>query len=225
MRFVIICPARTGSTMLRKALLARGDVSCHGEIMGLARPHGLIRRDTALEKDEAWRLHAEDPIELIRHAFGKSAVMGRRVFGFKLLYRQLEGRPQVADWLAADRDIALVHLWRNDLCERFISHKRYEAAARPGAEPHAIVLDPAEMIADIARQKAARAAVLARFEGHRLIEPVYEELIAAGTADPVSRFLGLDGPTPLPDAKADRDDLPEVTVTNAGELRAAYAAL
>lgn len=225
MRFVIICPARTGSTMLRKALLARGDISCHGEIMGLARPHGLIRRDTTLDKDEAWRLHAEDPIELVRHAFGKSAVSGRSIFGFKLLYQQLEARPAVADWLAADRDIAVVHLWRRDLCERFISHRRYEAAARPGAQPHAITLDPADMLADVARQQASRAAVMARFGRHPMLEPVYEGLIAAGEATAVSRFLGVDGETPLPDAKADRDDLPEITVANAAELRAAYAAL
>lgn len=225
MRFVIICPARTGSTMLRKALLGRRDIACHGEIMGLARPHGLIRRDTTLEKDEAWRLHAEDPIELIRHAFGKSAVSGRTVFGFKMIYRQFEGRPDVADWLAADREIALVHLWRRDLCERFMSHERYAAATKPGAEPHAITLDPAAMIVDIARQRASREKVLAHFEGHRVLEPVYEDLLAAGNATVVSRFLGVEGDTPLPEAKADRDDLPEITVANAAELRAAYAAL
>lgn len=225
MRFLILCPSRSGSTMLRMSLSRHPKISCHGEIMGLAKPWGLNGRDLDMEGEEALRLHRDDPEHFLRLALGGRSARGKTVFGFKMIYRQMEPRMDIVRGLAADPDVRLVHLWRRDLCDRFLSHKKYAAATRAGATDHEMRLDPAELIADVERQRAFRTQVLEMFSGHPTIEVVYEDLIAAGNADPVVAFLGEDGEAPLIERRPGKRVLPRVTVSNEAELRAVYAGL
>jgi hypothetical protein len=224
MRFVIICPSRTGSTMLRMSLSRHPAISCHGEILAQTKARGLNGRDVGLEVDEVARLHAEDPAELVRRSLGATPARGKTAFGFKIIYRQIPPRQAIVDSLAADPGIALVHLWRRDLCDRFISHKKHAAAGRARAVELDITLDPAELVADVAAQTRARAEVLAMFAGHAALEVTYEDLVGAGNANAVVRFLGLEGEAPLAD-RQEAPGRPVVTVANEAELRAAYAAL
>lgn len=224
MRFVIICPSRSGSTMLRVSLTDHRAISCHGEILSLGRPRGFNARDVGLEPEEALRLHAEDPAEMVRRALGATPAHGKRVFGFKMIYRQVPPRQAIVDALAADPEVALIHLWRRDLCGRFISHKKYATAARPGATACELVLDPAELVADVARQRAARAETLAMFAGHPTLEVVYEDMVAAGNANAILSFFGLRGQAPLTPRRFGQM-LPAVTVANEAELREVYGRL
>jgi hypothetical protein len=225
MRFLILCPSRSGSTMLRMSLTRHPKISCHGEILGMAKPWGLNGRDIGLDGDEAVKLHRADPAEFLRRAFGAEPARGKAVFGFKMIYRQMEPRMEIVRGLAADPEVRLVHLWRRDLCDRFLSHKKYALAARAGAVDQEIRLEPAELIADVQRQQAFRAQVLEMFSGHPILEVVYEDLLAAGNADPVVAFLGQSGEAPLAERRAGKRVLPKVVVINEAELRAVYAGL
>lgn len=198
MNFVIIAPARSGSTLLRQMLNQHAEICCHGEVFGLHRVLGhSVHALHALDKDQALGLRRRDPLKFLHEHVLSSA---RPVAGFKLLYPQLfhfEFVP-VLERLISMPELRVVMLWRRHLIARHVSEvrlrmsadqrqqeqvtERMEAALRPGAVERSC-----------SANLAARACALKLFDRHETLRVEYESLIGdyAAQCAALSSFLGV----------------------------------
>lgn len=127
--FVISCAARTGSTMLVHMLRTNPRIICHGEVyagdaIGALTVNYRIKRQDS-ELDSKLLGHYREAPELI---FFKSMCMTYRVdwpLGLSLKTDELfhPSYATVAKRLGEDKDIKIIHLYRNDLVAQYISHQ------------------------------------------------------------------------------------------------------
>lgn len=208
-RFVIVCAARTGSTMLRLMLDSHPDICCHGEALGAAnhmRGFNGIRDDRKSNlRDYMIDLRARDPVRFL-HEFvfqpgGFSAV------GLKVKYEELQ-QPRlqpVLDWLCSANDVKILHLTRASRFRRYVSHLQAgetginlvsSEAHRP--KPVRMTLAFDQCVRSMSETQAAEELFRNAFAGHEVFELVYEDLVACCPAqvDGVQQFLGV-VPRPL----------------------------
>lgn len=200
MKFIIVAPARSGSTLFRELLDRHPQACCHGEVFGIQRVLGFssnASRPMAL--DEALRLRTRNPARFLTEEVWSSP---RPQVGFKLLYTQLFHFgfvPALATLLAAT-DLRVIHLWRKDLIARHVSEVRlkmkvaqktangpppdfWDNAMRPGAIEKACE-------ANIAARACARS-LLRDFPS---IDVCYEDFVGrhAEEAGRLCDFLDID---------------------------------
>jgi hypothetical protein len=201
-RFLVTCPARTGSWMLISFLLSHPDICTHGEVLA---PVGSLdfygRLNPAL--DNMLRpIRDRDPVGFLRDFVWQAG--HRQAVGFKAKYEELL-LPQyssVLDHIQHETDIRILHLWRENLLERFLS--QYLAVnvygvyyLLQGEDPppqKAVRLSPEECEQDFVRTEHRRAKFRARLVGHRILELTYEELVGSPppTLARVQEFLDVD---------------------------------
>lgn len=220
-RFIIVCPARSGSTPLRLALNAHPEGVCFGELYAGNRVISWPPRwDPG--PAEALAVRGRDPERFLQ----EFAFADANVAGFKLLYDQCT-QLQFATTLSliqADKDIRVVHLWRRDLCKRFISEQRLRAEySRRDSEPGEaeIELSPQQMIHDCRNQQLLRERIDEWFDRHEILHIEFEDLDQA--MPEVQSFLGL--PPPAASLATERQSWTgpvTVTVSNQTELEDAY---
>jgi LPS sulfotransferase NodH len=230
MRFIILCAARTGSTMLRFLLNSHPEIVCHGEVMtgtgfvGLAPGPSPIR--TKLE-----RLRDADPVRFMREfvLYGED-VAG--AVGFKIKYEELS-RPEfspILEDLLADKDLRVIHLRRRNRFERLVSlavaHRVglnliFSEDQRPAVP--SFHLSPAQCEADFAEVEARETEFAARFGDHPLIETTYEDILAGDDLTRVQEFLGVRPALLQPSTLKIVDKSVKDLVENYSELRAAFA--
>lgn len=212
-RFIILCPARTGSTMLRMAINSHPSVTCHGELLGPNRILGFEKArmsKTVLTDNEAMDLRSANSFEFI---YNNAFTINSSAVGFKLLYSQV-GDIQFAELmekLVTDTEIRIVHLWRRNLLDRYLSfrlllasikatggkdveNKSVLAKRREVNKPAAVSVPPEFVAQDCRNQIAARNRMLSYFSGHPIYEMVYEDLIAspASYLDALCDFLSVE---------------------------------
>lgn len=223
MKFVIVAPARSGSTLLREMLDSHPDVCCSGEVFGQLRVRGLSKRSSAhIEPELAFRVRKRDPAGLLaKHVYASDCA----AVGFKILYSQLfvlEALPAVA-WLQDQPGLRVVHLWRRDLVARHVSEVKLRQRARdrnPEPLPAGFVermLKPGAVLRSCEVQLAARRNVDRLFAGHPTLSLDYEDFIAdhAAQSRRLCEFLGVDPARwPALQAKEDRPD-PELEALRA----------
>ncbi len=118
-RFVILAPARTGSTMLRTVLNKLPNYKCHGELYAINRILGLLPEVTSVDQPELLKLRNEKPEEFHKEI---KFVFGQQV-GLKAIYFQLFNQTglRFLRKLQVEKSIKVIHLWRNDLAARHFS--------------------------------------------------------------------------------------------------------
>jgi LPS sulfotransferase NodH len=190
--YMITCPARTGSTMLVHLLRSHPDIISHDEVFspagtlgGMAGTYLIKRRGN---QDFTNRMAAEkdrDPIKfLYKIVFD---LQGRKAVCFKLKHDEL-ALPQykvLRDEIVNDRDFRIIHLRRENLLRRYLSHYIANHVTQvtwaihgqtiPEIQP--VVLDPHECQEDfetvLGREKQF-AELFAHHPGFRIS---YEEMI------------------------------------------------
>src|SRR6056297_3457234 len=127
--FMISCPARSGSTMLVHLLRSHPDIWCNGEVFGTDPVQGLlgshVQRSQLYENywEDITLQRDRDPARfLYKYVLDTQA---RSVAGFKLKSDEMLA-PQyeeICNVVASDTDLKIILLHRNNLLDRYVSHR------------------------------------------------------------------------------------------------------
>ncbi len=123
-RFLILAQARTGSTMLVRALNSHPNVRCFGEVLNTARDlilYGVQGYDNYDPRDR--ELRDRDFKAFLRTRIYTPDGEGISATGFKLLYGQFRDFPGLQDWLTQETSIRVIHLKRRNLLRQLVSLK------------------------------------------------------------------------------------------------------
>jgi len=191
-------------------------VFCHGEVLGLNRSHGFFKMP-----EDAERLRDEDAIGF----YEATAIPPYRVTGIKILHMQMffEGNAGLMQHLIEREELPVIHLWRRDLCGRFLSGVNFRAAKRPPDEP--LVLSKEAMLQDFRNRLAHRRWARQLFRNHDNVSVTFEDIVKQGdVAWPrIQTLLQLPvQPIALPDKQSGKKESYANYVANADELRAFY---
>ena len=231
--YMICCPARSGSTMLVHLLRSHSSVLSHGEVLGrvitgFSGPFGdKIKSDPAfLEYCNALR-ESEPAFFLynyVLHAHGHQAV------GFKLKYDELINNSyrSIFDTVRQDQDLKIIFLDRENLLERYVSHRIVAATGvtivnnkviRP--EIPELILNPRDLEQSFTEELSRKARFRAAFASHRSIETTYERLVAdpLGEMNKIYAFIGVSPHVATTTTKKIIDSDIGLVVSNLPELK------
>lgn len=214
-RFMLISPARSGSTMIGATLAGHPQVHMHGEVMGrkhvrTARRSYLPEAIKALSREEFARTmlleRSRDTRQFIQEtlfvAGGK-----KKAVGFKLLLDQAFSM-DFADaflWLAEQKEVKIIWLERRNHLARYAS--RLVKRTKGGGKGRSLVrakgelpaqltteVDPDKFQQDIRNQEAAMKIMRERFDGHPCLEIAYEDVVRDPNAGykSIFSFLNVD---------------------------------
>ncbi|MBY0526426.1 MAG: hypothetical protein K2R98_23735 [Gemmataceae bacterium] len=127
-RFVLLASPRTGSNLVGLALGSHPAVVMRGELF-----HPVEAERKAWQEASSqftiplndYYHDGTDPVAYLeKNVYGWPSPAEKKAAGFKLFYTHLRDRGTVAfwDWLAANRDIRIIHLYRKRLLEAFVSY-------------------------------------------------------------------------------------------------------
>ncbi|MDF2231883.1 hypothetical protein P2H44_04895 [Albimonas sp. CAU 1670] len=210
--FVILCRARSGSTLLVRLLEQVADIHCRGEALhfGVLSPRRHLARLAALRK---------------------APVHGCKLLSYQLI--EVQRIRSIAGFLRglADDGCRILHLTRETLPQALslsIAQQTNRYVARPGERPASgvVTLDPALFVAQARLQLALLEVERAALRGIEHMAVSYEQDLMASTrhqstVDRICRYLGAE-----PNAVVSKSSklLPtrfEEVVANAGEIRSA----
>ena len=201
---------------MRMAFAQMPGVYCHGEVLALKQPIGFFKMP-----EGAQQLRDTDAIRY----YEATAIAPYRVTGIKVLHFQMfsESNAGLVQHLIEREDVPVIHLWRRDLCARFLSGVNFRAARRPPPEP--LVLTKGEMLQDFRNRIAHRNWAKQMFRHHDNVSVTFEDMTKSGEAAwPRIQALLREPviPISLPNKQSDRKDSYVNFVANADELRAFY---
>jgi hypothetical protein len=204
-RFLVTGPARTGSTMLIWFLQSHPDLCAHGEVLAPQGPLTLYGIDYRLDPplDDILRgIRERDPVGFLRDFVWQPG--RRRAAGFKGKYEELL-RPEytkVLDHIRRETDILVLHIWRENLLERYLSQhlavKVYGVynvtKGRKRPPEQSVRLSPEECESDFRRTEARRGKFVSWMVGHPVLDVSYEELVGSEseTLGRIQTFLGVE---------------------------------
>lgn len=199
-RYVILAHARSGSNLLVYSLRSDPRVVSFGEIF---HPHDTLVMPLS-ETPGLRYLHRQRPLQFLQQAVYGGYARGIEAVGFKVFPDHVPEGGQlqpVKEWLASQRDIAVIHLTRRNLLRYYVSlciarktavwispsHKQGRNAAP------SLRIDPREAEAAFTRRLSLNAASRSPYAHHPMLEMTYEALEAAPQAEfaRVQAFLGL----------------------------------
>jgi LPS sulfotransferase NodH len=192
-RFVLISPARSGSTMLREILARHPQVHMHGEVMGDKQVRRMLRgylpkAIKALSPEVFARTMLLERSRDTRQFFHERIFVAdrkKKAVGFKLILDQAFSL-HFADaflWLADQKDLKIIWLERRNHLARYAStllHKKGRVLVWAKDELPAQLtteVDPDKFRQDIRNQKAAIKILRERFDGHPCLEIFYEDFV------------------------------------------------
>ncbi|MEM8994804.1 MAG: hypothetical protein AAGF23_08435 [Acidobacteriota bacterium] len=216
-RFVIVSSPRSGTHMLRTALDGHPNIVCRAESFNpdLVGPEPY---------DETWSTRAvlDEHIYRPRHPVIQAA-------GFAV---HRGGAPlgpwrDIWDHLAADPDLSVILLHRDNLLRRLLSFQIMRERNRsrdPAFEPAPRTLEVAPLRDEFLRYEAELADFRCLFADHRRFQVSYEQLRDhfPRTALRLQRFLGVRAHAIAPKTRPNPPRPPESLVTNLAELREAF---
>ncbi len=215
--FVIVCPARSGSTMLVHYLRSNPKICAHGEALALGDVRDICSsygvkicwpvdlKDGVIK--ELTHLKDQNPELFIYKILFDAAE--HNLAGFKIKFDELELRQfeKVKNVIVNDVDIKIIFLLRENLLRRYIS--LYLAKYVTGItmvtdksqlqkETTSIVLKPEKCLVDFMKQQELNKKYSQLFSEHRCIYTSYEQLVGNPKLelDSIQEFLGLE-PTQL----------------------------
>lgn len=232
-RFIIVCAARTGSTLLRLLLQSHSDVCCHGEIItpdpqralqlaGMKAEYKSNLRDLLIETRKA------DPARFLQDF----ALYPGRFLAVGLKIKYSEFVPEVIgnarDWVLEHKDVKIIHLKRENLLRRLVSHRLAVQSGvtmvlRGGDVPayESLRLDLDTCIHDFAAVRAEEERFAALFSDHAVLDVTYERVVDpnSGECARILDFLGVpQAPLTTRMVKLGRDDLAD-SIENYDDLR------
>jgi LPS sulfotransferase NodH len=234
-RFLVTCPARTGSTMLVWFLQSHPNLCTHGEVLAPTGPLNIYGVDYRFRPplDEVLRrIRERDPVAFVRDVVWQAGE--RRAAGFKAKYEELllPEYAGVLGYIERERDVRVIHLWRENLLERYLSqylavnvyglYNVVQGTDRPAER--AVRLSPEECRADFERTERRRARFRAGLAEHPVLDMSYEELVGSteSVLARVQDFLGVEErPLQTRSQKLRTRSLRE-TITNYEELADAF---
>jgi LPS sulfotransferase NodH len=237
--YMITCAARTGSTMLVHLLRSHPEICSHGEVFSpakIAGITGIYEQERRKEPDFIDCLSAErdrDPIKFLYKI--ALDLQGKKAVCFKLKHDELilPEYKALRDEIVNDRDFRIIHLRRENLLRRYLSHYianhvTHVTLALNGQgipEVPRVELNPRECQKDfetIRRREAEFAELFAQHPGFLIS---YEEMVA-GDAKKIRALLDFMGVSPreltTTTQKLGRSNLREV-IANFEELRTYFA--
>ncbi len=225
-RFIVVSPARSGSTALRMAINRHPQAVCHGEILATHRVIGASQHTSLgqMDPEELMAIRDLDPAGFVNLALDNAGM----VSGFKIIYFQFENAAIAAgvEKLVTDRKLLVVFLWRQNLARRYLSEMKLRAQFRArNDQPAEIVIDvdAATMLQDCRNQIATRERMRDLFKDHPHLDLVFEDIAERKEIPEVNDFLDLSAPmVRLSDGKDDYISSTTIVVPNELELMAAY---
>lgn len=202
-RFLLTCPARTGSTMLISYLQTHPHICAHGEVLAPRGPlnfYGInYQMDPPLE-GVLMSIRDRDPVAFLHDFVWQPG--DRRAVGFKGKYEELlhPRYPAVLQNLQEDTGIRVVHLFRENLLARYLSQRLaqqrgfYNLQDDRELPPDRVPLSPRECEEDFARTEHRRGRFRRLLADHEVHEVTYEDLVGSGTEalGRVQDFLGVE---------------------------------
>lgn len=196
-KFIIACPARSGSTMLVHLVRSHPDCVSNSEVMALTDDIGgfdhAVRAtvDNFGDEDELVKWRREDPVDFMNRTafYADDRLWG----GFKIKSDELV-LPQYAsvlEALRADRSIKVLHLNRSNLLERYVSWLMVNdvtgvtMAVRREDVPEfeTVKINPKKAERDFVLAEQRQAMIDQWFAEHDMLQLEYEAL----TLDPVAQ--------------------------------------
>lgn len=237
-QYVIVCQARTGSTMLASALQSHDEICAHGEVFGMRDSHlnfwGILYEKNPPLIESMRRFRNENPVKYLREFVLNP---GRfKAVGFKFKFEELSQemwKDAVAD-IAADTTLKILFLRRENLWQRFLSEyvaihvtKMFNTTDASYEQPQInIAIEPALVAQAFQRSRRWERIYGAMFEGHDRLDLTYEQISRdhEGKMREVQDFLGVSRSSVKPATVklSDRRKSPTV-VKNLDEIRAHFA--
>lgn len=236
--YMITCPARSGSTMLVHLLRSHPEICSHSEVFTPDRITGITGTYCQKSPEQAEfieRLSRErdrNPIKFLYKIV--LDLQGKKVVGFKLKHDELV-RPEfkvLRDEIANDFDFRVIHLRRENLLRRFLSHYvanhltriTLAVADQPVPEVRPVKLDPLECERDFVTTLKRDKEFRELFSRHRSFSLSYEEMVARDPAK-IAALLDFLGVSPreltTTTKKLGNDDLCS-SIINFDELRSYF---
>jgi LPS sulfotransferase NodH len=236
--YIITCPARSGSTMLVQLLRSHPEICSHSEVFtpdGITGITGTYLRKSREQAGFLERLSRErdrNPIKFLYKIV--LDLQGKKVVGFKLKHDELV-LPQfkaLRDEIANDLDFRVIHLRRENLLRRFLSHYvanqltriTLAVSGQPVPKVPPVQLDPLECERDFETTLKRDQEFRELFSRHRSFSLSYEQMVARDPEKIVAllEFLGV-SPRELTTTtkKLGNDDL-RSAIINFDELRSYF---
>ncbi|MCT7989013.1 methyltransferase domain-containing protein [Laspinema olomoucense] len=203
-QFIIICPARTGSTMLVHSLNSHPEIICHGEVMAPDNRPDLIGLNFEIEsplRDKLTQLREQDPVsflyDFVLHPSSFRAV------GFKFKYEELSlpSYQAVLDSIMFRKDVLIIHLTRKNLLKRYVSQLMatqftnifWISNSSEKPDPARIRLDPKDCLNEFKLIAQRQEKFRDYLKAHQLLEVNYEDLVTETdlTLQTIQDFLGV----------------------------------
>ena len=205
--YMITCAARTGSAMLVYLLRSHPEICSHGEIFSLDKIRGLS--GTYLSKRHARpefidRLSAErdrDPIKFLYKI--ALDLQGKKPVCSKLKHDELilPEYKVLRDEIVNDRDFRIIHLRRENLLRRYLSHYIVNYVTHVTMAIHGQVipevprveLDPHECQKDFEAVRGRELEFVELFAQHPSFSISYEEMVARDAKKKIRALLDFMG--------------------------------
>ena len=228
-KFIILCAARTGSTMLRQLLDSHPEVCCYGEIMAAAVTPDRWDSEAPMRR-KLLEQYRQGPRQFLRE-LGQYPPECKAV-GFKIKYEELvlADYAWLLEWLKDHREIRVIHHRRENRLKRLISvitatqvHGVFNVRSERDLPAAAKVrLTVGECLDDFARTEGREIAFREYFRDHAMLETTYEAVVGNhdGVRERMADFLGV-APARLttPTLKINPDDVREVLENVRGARR------
>jgi hypothetical protein len=202
-KFVVIAQARSGSTLLRKALHSHPDIVCHGEILSRKWINGLVPLNDPLAERSA----KKNVLKLIENrSQNVSEFLDNHIYnfnakavGFKLIYEDLflsELREPIIDYICKN-DLVIFQLVRLNSLAAFVSRKRMSMYGishsdspliKRNCEDQSLMVKPLEIQRYISKQTLFRNKVDMLFSN---VDTIFYEKISSGYSCIIKK-LGVD---------------------------------
>jgi len=236
--YMITCPARSGSTMLVQLLRSHPEICSHSEVFTPDRITGITGTYCQKSREQAGfieRLSRErdrNPIKFLYKIV--LDLQGKKVVGFKLKHDELV-LPEfkaLRDEITNDLDFRIIHLRRENLLRRFLSHYvanhltriTLAVVGQPVPKVPPVRLDPLECQRDFETTLKRETEFKELFSRHRSFSLSYEQMVARDPEKMATLldFLGV-SPRELTTAtkKLGNDDL-RSAIINFDELRSYF---
>jgi hypothetical protein len=237
---MITGPARTGSSMLVHLLRSHPEICSHAEVFTPKQITGITgiylrkSREEARFLERLSRERDRDPIKFLYKIVLDA--QGKRVVGFKLKHDELV-LPEfkaLRNEIAGDLDFRIIHLRRENLLRRFLSHFVANRITHttllvegqpPISEVPPVRLDPLECERDFETTLRRDAEFRELFARHRSFSLSYEEMISWDPEKIVGlqNFLGVSPRELTTTTKKLGNDNLRRAISNFDELRSHFA--
>lgn len=189
-KFLISCPARSGSSMLCTLIGSHPQAICHHEVFaqeGPATVFGIYgrKRRRVPDFDRQLRRYRDQKPETFLYDIVFDP-QGHRCVGFKFKTDEaFQPRyKSVRDLVAADKDIKIIHLIRRNLLNQYVSHRVVERTGitfiKPAEKPPQVepfVVDIEHFIAYIQDVKERQESAFRLYRDHRSLTLTYEDIV------------------------------------------------